>query len=46
MAALRLLLAVLVLLGAGAVTLGVIGAGLEPTVATVEVELPDDMFAN
>lgn len=46
MTALRMTLAVLVLLGIGVVTLGVLGAGLEPSVTTVEVTLSDDMFAN
>jgi hypothetical protein len=45
MTALRILLIVLVLLGAGFAALVVMGSSLEPQTATVEVTLPDDSFA-
>lgn len=45
MTALRILLVVLVLLGAGFAALVVMGASLQPQVATVEVTLPDDVYA-
>ena len=45
MTALRILLVVLVLLGAGFAALVVMGTSLDPQTATVEVTLPDDSFA-
>ncbi len=45
MTAMRLLIVVIVLLGAGFAALVLIGASLQPQVATVEVTLPDDTFA-
>ena len=45
MTALRLLLVVLVLLGAGFIALVVMGANLSPEVETVEVTLSNDILA-
>jgi len=45
MSALRLLLAVIIVLGAGFAALVVMGANLEPHIATVEVVVPNDRFA-
>lgn len=44
MTALRILVAVFVLMVAGVVTLGVLGAGLAPEVSTVEVDLAPDLL--